>query len=263
MWVLGVVLAATSAAAPGARADAQQTDAPIRVGGNVRAPGKIKDVVPVYPDEARAAGVQGVVVVEITVDATGRVSDARVLRSMPMLDRAALDAVKQWEFRPTVLEGSPVAVKMTVPVVVAPEGAARRASEAPLVRGGGFGGAGRGWVGTGTGSMTTFNNGAAERYEFGGERFAKLPAWDPVRVPEPPVSVGTAVITAQAWMQQRHPEHYQFEVMSIVLRPMGPTWMYHVGIVPRQQERPVPQQAGTVIVLMDGTVLEPQRAETR
>lgn len=91
-------------------------DAPVRVGGNVKAPAKTKDVQPVYPDEAREARVQGVVILEVTVDAAGLVGDARVLRSIPLLDAAALEAVQQWEFEPTVLSGRAVSVIMTVTV---------------------------------------------------------------------------------------------------------------------------------------------------
>jgi TonB family protein len=90
--------------------------APLRVGGNIRTPSKIKDVRPQYPAEAQAAGIQGVVIIEATIDRAGRVSDAKVLRSIPVLDEAALDAVRQWEFVPTLLNGAPVPVIMTVTV---------------------------------------------------------------------------------------------------------------------------------------------------
>jgi protein TonB len=73
-------------------------------------------VKPVYPAAARSAGVQGAVVVEVTIDRNGRVKDAKVLRSIPLLDQAALDAVKQWQFTPTLLNGVPVPVIMTVTV---------------------------------------------------------------------------------------------------------------------------------------------------
>jgi TonB family protein len=88
----------------------------LRVGGNVRVPIKIKDVRPIYPPEAKEARVQGVVVIEIRVDAQGRVEDAHVLRSIPMLDAAALDAVRQWEFQPTLLNGAPTPIILTVTV---------------------------------------------------------------------------------------------------------------------------------------------------
>ena len=68
---------------------------------------KVKDVKPVYPPIAQSARVQGVVIVEAIIDADGKVADARVLRSIPLLDQAALDAVQQWEFTPTLLNGMP------------------------------------------------------------------------------------------------------------------------------------------------------------
>ena len=90
--------------------------APVRVGGNIKPPAKIKNVPPVYPEDALASRTQGVVIIEATIDTGGRVSAARVLRSLPMLDQAALDAVRQWEFEPTLLNGQPVPVIMTVTV---------------------------------------------------------------------------------------------------------------------------------------------------
>jgi TonB family protein len=90
--------------------------APLRVGGNIKTPTKIKDVPPVYPAEALAAGIQGVVIIEAVIDPAGKVSSANVLRSIPALDQAAVDAVRQWEFTPTLLNGVPVPVIMTVTV---------------------------------------------------------------------------------------------------------------------------------------------------
>jgi TonB family protein len=90
--------------------------APIRVGGNITAPTKTKDVRPIDPPEAAAARVQGVVICEIVVGTDGRVTDAKVLRSIPLLDEAALEAVRQWEYTPTLLNGMPVPVIMTVTV---------------------------------------------------------------------------------------------------------------------------------------------------
>lgn len=90
--------------------------APIRVGGNIKTPSKVRDVKPVYPPIAQSARVQGVVIIEATIGPDGRVKDAKVLRSIPLLDQAALDAVKQWVYSPTLLNGVPVPVIMTVTV---------------------------------------------------------------------------------------------------------------------------------------------------
>jgi TonB family protein len=94
-------------------------DAPVRLpsqGSSVAAPRKIYDVRPVWPDEARRAGVQGIVIVEFTVDVDGNVAGARILRGIPLLERAALDCVRQWRYEPTLLNGRPVPYKMTAAV---------------------------------------------------------------------------------------------------------------------------------------------------
>jgi TonB family protein len=91
-------------------------DPPMRVGGTIKPPVKLKNVNPAYPPEAQDAKVQGVVIIEARIERDGTVSRARVLRSIPMLDDAAVEAVKQWEFTPTLLNGAPVPVMMTVTV---------------------------------------------------------------------------------------------------------------------------------------------------
>jgi protein TonB len=88
----------------------------LRVGGNIRPPQKIADVAPTYPPIARAAGIQGFVILEAMIAEDGSVRDVRVLRSIPLLDAAAMEAVYQWRFTPTLLNGQPVPVVMTVTV---------------------------------------------------------------------------------------------------------------------------------------------------
>jgi protein TonB len=89
---------------------------PVRVGGEIKVPTKLVNVPPVYPEGAKADRVQGVVIMEAVIDPSGAVSQTRVLRSIPLLDQAAVDAVKQWVFTPTLLNGAPVPVIMTVTV---------------------------------------------------------------------------------------------------------------------------------------------------
>lgn len=79
-------------------------------------PRRTKNVNAIYPREAQQAGAQGMVIIDITVDAAGKVSDAAVTQSIPLLDRAALEAVRQWEYTPSVVDGKPVPVIMTVTV---------------------------------------------------------------------------------------------------------------------------------------------------
>jgi periplasmic protein TonB len=89
---------------------------PLQVGGTIRRPTKIGGADPIYPVIAQAARIQGIVIIEATIAADGHVMNARVLRSVPMLEAAALDAVRTWEYTPTLLNGVPVPVIMTVTV---------------------------------------------------------------------------------------------------------------------------------------------------
>jgi protein TonB len=96
--------------------DAPPPPQAVRVGGQIKEPKKLKHVNPAYPDIAKQARVQGVVILECTISPQGRVTDVKVLRGIPLLDSAAIEAVKQWVYSPTLLNGVPVPVIMTVTV---------------------------------------------------------------------------------------------------------------------------------------------------
>ena len=91
---------------------------PIRVGGNIKAPMKLKDVHPVYPQSMRAAGRAGVVPLDALIGTDGSVVFVRVVSANvhPDLADAAIEAVRQWKFSPTLLNGKPVEVLMGVTV---------------------------------------------------------------------------------------------------------------------------------------------------
>ena len=90
--------------------------APVRTGGTIKPPTRIKYVVPDYPPIAKANKVEGVVIIEAVIGTDGRVENAKVLRGTPLLDGAALEAVRSWQYTPTLLNGAPTAVIMTVTV---------------------------------------------------------------------------------------------------------------------------------------------------
>jgi periplasmic protein TonB len=79
-------------------------------------PRVIKQTRPIYPQDAFIKKIEGVVEVEILIDTSGRVARARVMRSVPLLDQAAIDTVKQWVFAPAVKGGRPVATTAIAPV---------------------------------------------------------------------------------------------------------------------------------------------------
>jgi protein TonB len=88
----------------------------MRPGGNIREPRRIRGEVPVYPELARRAHIEGKVVLECVIDTDGRVTDLRVVSGPPLLTGAALDAVRTWVYTPTTLNGQPIRVILTVTV---------------------------------------------------------------------------------------------------------------------------------------------------
>jgi TonB family protein len=84
--------------------------------GEVLVPTLIKKVDPVYPEAAAKAGIQGIVLLEATMDEQGNVVKVRVLKSVPELDQAAIDALKQWKYEPMIIEGKPKGVVFTVTI---------------------------------------------------------------------------------------------------------------------------------------------------
>jgi protein TonB len=89
---------------------------PIKVGGNIQESKLIRKVEPVYPELAKRARVQGKVVLVVTVDEEGSVADINIASGHPLLDEAAVTAVRQWKYSPTLLNGEPVSVIATVTV---------------------------------------------------------------------------------------------------------------------------------------------------
>jgi protein TonB len=71
----------------------------------------------VYPEIARQARVDGVVIVEATTDIYGRVQNVKILKSIPLLDQAAVDAVRQWVYEPMIINGRPRGVIFVVRVI--------------------------------------------------------------------------------------------------------------------------------------------------
>lgn len=88
----------------------------VRAIGEIKPPRLIREVPPDYPEIARQSGVQGVVILEAVTDEAGNVAWVRVLRSIPLLDQAAMDAVRQWKYEPYIVEGKPKGVIFTVTV---------------------------------------------------------------------------------------------------------------------------------------------------
>src|SRR5262245_5330415 len=111
--VIGVCLMSSMVAGQEGGKSAQ---APIEVGGAVAAPQKRSHVAPVYPLMARQTRTQGLVSLSIVINVNGAVERATVVKSIPALNDAAIIAVKQWKYAPTLVDGTAVPVTMVVHV---------------------------------------------------------------------------------------------------------------------------------------------------
>lgn len=103
-------------AGPAAVQASGQEDDVITVGGHIHPPRKTRHVSPVYPPDAVKARIQGAVVLKVLIGRNGKVRSAKVIKSIPELDAAALDAVLQWEYEPAYVRGKAVSVRMTVTI---------------------------------------------------------------------------------------------------------------------------------------------------
>ena len=112
----GLGLIVGTPAMPVPRPDPPRPSGPVRVADLPVTPRKIGDARPFYPEIARAARVEGTVIMEAVLDTTGRVTQLRVIKSVPLLDQAAVDAVRQWRYTPSLYGGHPVSVLMTITV---------------------------------------------------------------------------------------------------------------------------------------------------
>ena len=89
---------------------------PLRVGGRIQPPRLIHQVQPDYPILARETQTSGAVVIDCVIDEHGNVVRMKVISGKPLLIKAAFDAVKQWKYAPTLLNGTPIPVEMSVVV---------------------------------------------------------------------------------------------------------------------------------------------------
>jgi periplasmic protein TonB len=90
---------------------------PLRVGGNVQAARLVNKVTPIYPPLARQTRISGIVRLHAIISKDGAIKELEVVSGHPLLQQAALDAVRQWRYQPTLLNGDPVEVDTTIDVI--------------------------------------------------------------------------------------------------------------------------------------------------
>lgn len=248
-------LALTASGNPLAAQD--QQPAPVRVGGDVKPPERTKNVNPRYPPEALKEKLQGTVTLEATIGPTGTVVNAVVRCSIPQFDNAALEAVRQWEFTPTLLEGKPVSVIMTVTtsfnalggppaVTCTPVAGPNDRPGSPVLV-----------------TLSRLPDGTSYRWEIPRPTAVALAPWNPTASPVP-LSIGDAAQTGEAWLRQRNQEFKAFEITNVNLSRMQPTlmpdrWFYRLDFDPIVEGRRLVGGGKYVaVVLLDGTVVEPR-----
>jgi protein TonB len=114
--VIGGIISATPVAAPPPPPPKVETPKRIKVGGQVQSALAISRPQPIYPPLAKQARISGTVRLEALISKQGTIESLRVIQGHPLLVQAALDAVRQWRYRPTVLNGEPVEVQTTIDV---------------------------------------------------------------------------------------------------------------------------------------------------
>jgi TonB family protein len=251
--VVSLTIAGPAALVP-AQAAAQ---APASVRSNIPAPVKVHHVEPEYPEDARRAGIEDAVIVEATVDAKGIVESTRVLRSVVMLDEPAVAAIRQWRYKPVLINGAPVPfiTLVTVPfpsdypadLIPRPSSAVDSPSNLPRPS-------------AGARTMRAARPGFIDHYELTAGRRASLPQWSPSGGAEPPLPSGAALLAAQSWMHQKNANPVSRPVIENNLTELLGTWLYRIRFGPLAGERQLSQPV--VLVLLDGSIVEP-RSEPR
>jgi periplasmic protein TonB len=95
----------------------RQTHRSLSISSGVMDGNLLDKTVPQYPEIAREARIQGIVVLQATISTTGFIKNLRVLSGPPMLQQAAMDAVRSWRYKPYLLNGNPIEVETTINVV--------------------------------------------------------------------------------------------------------------------------------------------------
>lgn len=95
----------------------QVPQGPAHISSGVAAGLLIQKTIPNYPSIAKAAGSQGTVTLQAVISKSGTIENLRVVTGPAMLQQAAIDAVKQWRYRPYMLDGEPVEVETTISVI--------------------------------------------------------------------------------------------------------------------------------------------------
>jgi TonB family protein len=224
-----------------------QSNQPVYVAGDgVTVPRLLSEVKPQYTADAMRAKVSGSILLEAVVQVDGTVTDIHVVRSLdPGLDQEAVAALTEWRFSPGLRNGKPVAVRIAAEMVFALDGRIIRGAPVVVL-------------------SRTEPNGTRTSFEISEERFRGLPVWDSELVPAPPLSTGDAIAIASAWLNINHArsDDVGYRLVDAGIARIGgrdsQRWYYHVNFALGSLAGGSGREALTVVVLLDGSVVEPR-----
>ena len=224
-----------------APAAAQDPDEFYRAGPGVTLPIALREVRPNYPSDAMREQVTGRVAVECIVELDGVPSHIRVARPLhPSLDAEAVKAMAQWRFRPGTKDGKPARVQITVEMTFSMSPSSGPPQNVAILR-------------------RASADGVTTIWDVARERFDRQPTWRPDAGTPPPLSVADALQAANDWIQKRESRTSSTLMQSASLQRLsGLQWYYRVEYA---QQTATPSSASdrvTVVVLLDGTVVEPR-----
>ena len=220
---------------------AQEPDAFYRSGPGVTLPKVTHDVRPNYTSDAMRDQVTGRVAVECIVELDGVPSHIRVVQPLhPSLDAEAVKAMEQWRFTPGTKDGKPARVLITVEMTFSMAPASGPAPNVTILR-------------------KTNADGISLTWDVTRERFDRQPAWSPDGGTPPPLSLADALHTANEWVQKNGARTNTGLMQSAsLLRFGGKYWYYRVEYAMGPVTSASASDRVTVIVLLDGSIVEPR-----
>lgn len=217
---------------------AQGTDDVYRAGPGVTLPKVTEEVRPHYTSDAMHEQVTGRVGVECIVDLDGVPSHIRVVKPLhPSLDNEAVKALEQWRFTPGTKDGKPARIQITVEMTFSMSPASGPPQNVTILR-------------------RTNTDGTSVVWEVTRDRLDRQPAWQPDAAPA--LSLADAIRTANEWIQKSHARSTPGLMQSASLLKFGGTWYYRIEYAMVPVTAANASDRVTVIVLLDGSVVEPK-----
>jgi TonB family protein len=225
----------------GGWAAAQEPDDFYRAGPGVTLPRVMREVRPTYAPDAMREQVTGRVAVECIVELDGVPSHIRIATPLhPSLDAEAAKAMAEWRFQPGTKDGKPARVQITVEMTFSMAPSSGPPQNVAIMR-------------------RASADGVTTIWDVTRERFDRQPSWRPDAGTPPPFSLADALQASNEWVQKLDARSNPALMQSVsLLRLNGLQWYYRVDYAPQTATPANASERVTVVVLLDGTVVEPR-----